>query len=424
VPKHTYVSAERFLLSREFFGMKLGLENITRFLDDIGTPQDRYATIHLAGTNGKGSTAAMLAAILQAQGYTTGLFTSPHLTTLRERVRVDGRMIAQRSVTAYVDRHRKELTRRKLSFFEVLAAMAFEHFARRKVDIAVIETGLGGRLDATNVLFPEVTLTTSISRDHIEILGGTLRKIAREKAGIIKSGVPHLIGMLPEAAEKVIVERCRRLAAPLYRLTSADFTANPGRNALDFRDNGWSVSDVRPALNGPHQLCNAALALKTIAILRQRGWQISKKAVRGGLASTVWPGRFEVRQQRGKPTLVFDVGHNVGGVTAFVEAFKARFPGRRTRVLTGFVKRKEHQQMFDLLAQVAQDYSIVPLATRRSVELDDLFAATNFRSVSVKRYGSLRTAYRHLSESSDPDDIVTVIGSHFLVGEFFEKYGS
>ncbi len=423
MPKHSYVSAERFLLSREFFGMKLGLENITRFLESIGSPQKAYKTIHIAGTNGKGSTAAMLAAILQAQGYKTGLFTSPHLTTLRERMRVNGRLISERSVVGYVDRHRRELTRRKLSFFEVMTAMAFEYFRRAKVDIAVIETGLGGRLDATNVLTPELTIITDISRDHQEILGNTLAKIAYEKAGIIKPGVPNLIGMLPESAERVIRAKCEKVGAPLYRLTPRDYVATAATNRLDFRDNGWSMQGVKPSLLGPHQLKNAALVLKATAVLRQHGTRLSKRAVREGMAATDWPGRFQVVQRRGKPTLVFDVGHNAGGMAAFVETFQARFPGRRAHVLTGFVKRKEHQKMFDSLARIADDYTLVPLSTKRTVDVVQLCREIKWRGVPMRRYGTLKTAWKRLSESCDRDDIITVIGSHYLVGEFFQKFG-
>jgi len=211
MPRHSYASAESFLLSREFFGMKLGLENITAFLKLIDTPQQHYHTVHLAGTNGKGSCAAMLDSILRSHGYKTGLFTSPHLVEFRERIRVNGRMIPRPSLVRFVDQYRSELTRRKLSFFETVAAMALEYFARTSVDVAVIETGLGGRLDATNVLSPLLTMTTDISRDHVEILGSSMAKIAREKAGIIKPGVPHLIAALPKAAENVIARRCHQV---------------------------------------------------------------------------------------------------------------------------------------------------------------------------------------------------------------------
>ena len=423
MPRHSYEAAERFILSREFFGMKLGLENITEFLDTIGSPQNDYGTIHLAGTNGKGSTANMLAAILSAQGYKTGLFTSPHLVSLRERVRVDGRMIPRPSVAAFLDRHRKELTRRKLSFFEVVTAMALEYFSRCGVDAAVIETGLGGRLDATNVLQPWLTLTTDISRDHLEILGTTERKIAREKAGIIKPGVPHLAGILPPVADKVIADRCRRLKAPLYRLNAGDFVPDDVRNRLDFHHNGWSVRRVQPGLSGPHQLRNAALALKAVAVLNGEGVRISKRAVYEGLKSVAWPGRFQVVTRRFRPTLVFDVGHNAGGVAAFAETFRTRFPGRRAKVLTGFVKRKEHQKMFDLLAPITEHYTIVPLATKRSMDIDEMCDSVNWRGVPVKRFRSLTTGWKHLERLTAPDDIVVIIGSHFLVGEFFEKFG-
>lgn len=423
MPAGSYRSAERFILSREFFGMKLGLENITEFLTSIGSPQTNYPTIHVAGTNGKGSTVSMLAAILQAQGYKTGLYTSPHLISLRERVRVNGRIIPDRSVTAFVDRYRKELVRRKLSFFEVLTALAFEHFSRAGVDVAVIETGLGGRLDATNVLRPLLTVTTDISRDHMEILGGTLRKIAFEKAGIIKPGIPHLIGLLPPVAEDVIAARCQQLGSPFHRLQIEDFAAFADTNRLDFRHNGWRLRGVVPGLLGPHQLRNAALALKATAILRDAGLRISKRAVHEGMASVKWAGRFQVVTRRNKPTLVFDVGHNAGGIAAFVETFQTRFPGRKARILTGFVKRKEHQKMFNQLAKIAEQYVIIPLDTKRSADTAELCRTINWRQVPVHRAASMATGWRRVAKEAQPDDIIAVIGSHYLVGEFFEKIG-
>ncbi|MDH4158255.1 MAG: Mur ligase family protein, partial [candidate division Zixibacteria bacterium] len=291
--KHTYVSAERFIISREFFGLKLGLRNISEFLQSIGAPQTAYRTIHVAGTNGKGSTAAMLAAILQAQGYKTGLFTSPHLVSLRERISVNGRKISKRSVVSFIDANRPELARRKLSFFELLAAMAFDHFRRARVDVAVIETGLGGRLDATNVLRPELTLTTEISRDHMEILGRSLIKIAREKAGIIKPAIPHLVGLLPEEAEEVIRHTCYEKQAPFFRLSARDMRLYPEEMKFDFRYNGARWAGVRTSLKGIHQMRNAALALKASAILAKNGLPLTRRAQREGLARTDWPGRFQ-----------------------------------------------------------------------------------------------------------------------------------
>lgn len=420
--KHTYASAERFILSREFFGMKLGLENITGFLAEIGTPQTNYPTIHISGTNGKGSTAAMLESMLRVQGYKTGLFTSPHLVSFRERVKVCGRMIPKQSMTAFVDRYRPIITKRKLSFFEVVTALALHHFWKTKVDVAVIETGLGGRLDATNVLSPTLTITTEISRDHVEILGKSLTQIAREKAGIIKRDVPHLIGLLPEPAIEIMKQRCRKIGAPLVRLHKKDFSYEPAKGTLRYSDKMLTLPSIKPALYGNHQAKNGALAVKAVAILREHNLFVSKASVCKGLAETDWRARFEIVKRSGKPTLIFDVGHNVSGVQAFVDAFKSRFPGLRTRIITGFVKRKEHQVMFDHLSQIAADYSLVPLKTKRSSDIRELMTELNWREVTSRRFGSLGTAYRELLKTTDSNDIITVIGSHYLVGEFFTEF--
>ena len=422
MPRHSYAAAERYILSREFFGMKLGLENITTFLESIGSPQTKYKTIHIAGTNGKGSTAAMLEAIYRAQGYKTGLFTSPHLISLRERVKVNGRMIPRNSVALFVDRHRKVLSQRKLSFFEHITAMALEYFARASVDIAIIETGLGGRLDASNVLLPEMTITTEISRDHLEILGFTLPKIAREKAGIIKKSVPHLVGMLPESAERVIRKRCKDVGAPFFKLHKRDFVADIKNMRLDFRHNGLAIKGVAPSLPGPAQMRNSALVLKAVALLRERGLPVSKRAIKEGLSNTVWRGRFQVVEYRNKPTHIFDVCHNATGVNSFVETFKAKFPNRKARVITGFVKRKEHQKMFDSLSEITDSYALVPLSTGRSANMKELAESINWRDVPYRRYGTLITAYQKTLGNSSSGDIVVILGSHFLVGEFFEKF--
>ncbi|MDH3891626.1 MAG: bifunctional folylpolyglutamate synthase/dihydrofolate synthase [candidate division Zixibacteria bacterium] len=419
--EHSYVSAERFILSREFFGMKLGLENIAQFLEDIGSPQHAYPTIHLAGTNGKGSTAAMIAGILGTSGYRTGLFTSPHLVTLRERMRVDGRMIPRRSVTAFIDRHRRELARRKLSFFELITAMALDYFKRARVDLAVIETGLGGRLDATNVLAPILTITTDISRDHTEILGTSLRKIAYEKAGIIKPSAAHLISLLPDIARLEIQRRCKELGAPMHRLTSSDFKTHPSELSFDFQANGWRLTKLSTALAGHHQLTNAALALKALSIIDKLGISIPVEAMRKGLRQVQWPGRFQVLKRRGQPTVVLDVCHNAAGVAAFVKTFGARFKGRKAHIITGFVQRKPHREMFRLLNQIALEFHLVPLKTRRRADLDELTSGVDFSGVPVYQSGSLVSAFQRLVKRCRPDDTIVVAGSHYLVGEYLEK---
>ncbi len=422
--KHTYVSAERFILSREFFGMKLGLENISTFLRDIGAPQSQFASVHVAGTNGKGSTATILAAVFQQAGYRTGLFTSPHLVTFRERIRIDGQMIPKRAVTVFIDRHRRELSRRKISFFELTTALALDYFARAQVEIAIIETGLGGRLDATNVLAPELTIITDVNFDHMEILGHTLREIAFEKAGIIKPSVPNLIGQLAPEPRQVIAQQCRMGGAPLHSLSRRDFTSHRDTGRLDYHTKRFVLSRLSPAMVGPHQLQNAALVIKAATILKERGWRLTKAAIKKGITSAQIAGRFQIIERPGAPIHILDVGHNAPGMAAFVKAFQVRFPGRKAKVITGFVRLKQHREMISSLASITELFALVPLRSHRSIPPSELIRDADFGLVPYKKYGSLPVAHRHLLKSSRPDDIIVVVGSHYLVGEFLGKLSS
>lgn len=289
--------------------------------------------------------------------------------------------------------------------------------------MAVIETGLGGRLDATNVLDPVATVITDISFDHAEILGDTLGKIAFEKAGIIKSGVPNVIGLLPAEARKVIVRVGRERKAPLVALTAKDFRLSAGKTALDFLQPGLQLKNFAPSLAGRHQIKNCALALKTIGVLRERGFKIPKRAVEFGLKNTVWPGRFQVLANgSGGPTLVLDVCHNEAGAAAFADTFARVYPGRRCLVLMGLVKRKQHQEMINHLSTIAREFRLVPLKTKRTVDMKALMAEMDWRGVPVNRSAELKTGYSALSKKASPDDIIAVIGSHYLVGEFLAKH--
>ena len=422
MPKHTYQAAEKFILSREFFGMKLGLENIGTFLESLGNPQNKYMTIHVAGTNGKGSTSSMIASILQQQGYKIGLFTSPHLVSYRERIRVNGKNIPKQSLVSFIDRHRKELTKRKLSFFELCAAMAFEHFAKSHVEFAVIETGLGGRLDATNVLHPELTLTTSISLDHIEILGNTIRKITKEKAGIIKPHSNHLIGILPLQATEILKKTCMQQKTKFHRLVPSHIHVRKDNLSFDYINKNISIKNITPSLVGTHQIHNSALAIKSAEILKNNGIKISNKAIKNGIEQAIWPARFQIKEYKLKPTHIFDVSHNVEGVESFVKSFKIKYPNRKAYVLTGFVKRKEHQKMFNLLSQISAYYALVPLSTKRTTNVADMIKNIDFKSVPIKQFGKLSSGYNAILKMTNRDDIIIVIGSHYLVGEFFERY--
>jgi len=420
----SYTQAKRFIFSREFFGMKLGLENILEYLEELGNPERKFKSVHIAGTNGKGSTAAMIASIFRAQGYKTGLYTSPHLVDFRERIQIDGKKITERAVVSFITAQKKELQKRKLTFFELVTALALDYFAKEKIDVAVIETGLGGRLDATNVLSPNLTITTDIDFDHTEILGRTVRKISREKAGIIKSGTPHLAGLLPTEAVKIIAEICREKDSPFYELNRNDLKLNVNQMSVGFAENGYRFADIRPALYGPHQLSNTALVLKAASIFRNNGLYVSKKAIIDGIVNTDWPGRFQILTALGRPTIVLDVAHNTGGIRAFAESFKIRFPNRRGRFLCGFVQKKNHQSIFDTLNKIAEEFALAPLRTKRTAEPKELAKVIDFREKPVKCFGSLGAGLSYLTKKADFDDIICVVGSHYLVGEFLEKFGA
>lgn len=269
-----------------------------------------------------------------------------------------------------------------------------------------------------------MTIITDISFDHGEILGPTLRDIAGEKAGIIKPGVPTVIGFLSSTARSVIATRCRQLGSPLVPLARDDVRINRSTQTLESNIEGLRFRRLAPSLPGGHQLKNTALVLKAIETLRHGGFDIRKADVKTGLETTDWPGRFQVVPKgTSSPTVVLDVCHNSGGAKAFVDTFKKEFPRRQAQMIIGFVRRKPHQELIDLLASITEQFWLVPLASKRSVDTIKLMKTVNWNGVPVKRVAQLRTAWQQVLKCAAPDDIVAVIGSHYLVGEYLSRYG-
>jgi len=273
------------------------------------------------------------------------------------------------------------------------------------------------------VLEPLATIVTDISFDHMEILGATLRRIAIEKAGIIKTGIPHITGLLPREAAAVMRDTCRHRHAPYRPLNKTSFSLVPGKLQLEFRSPELRFKRLSPSLVGLHQLRNAALVLHTVGLLRKQGLPLSQKAIRTGIESAEWSGRFQILKRPRQPIVILDVGHNAGGVRAFVESFKIKFPGRRAAIIAGFVKKKQHEEMLAALAEVASSIDVVRLATRRSGDTRAMRRFISQLGVPSHRYGRLDLAYKRLVQSLDPDDIIVVCGSHYLVGEFLSRYG-
>jgi len=264
---------------------------------------------------------------------------------------------------------------------------------------------------------------TDISIDHAEILGSTLDLIAREKAGIIKRDVPTVIGLLPDEAAAAIRETCRERKSPLVRLAASHFRPHRENGSMDFTCNGLTLKKVHLSLAGQHQFRNGALVLRAVQQLGRDGLKLTHESIRRGLASTCWPGRFQVLPADGeRPETVLDVGHNPGGAAAFADTFRRQYPGRKTALLVGFVKRKAHQEIVDQLATIASGFWLVPLASKRSMDPRELEQEIDWHGVPVRRFARFDTAYRRLLKESDLGDIISIVGSHYLVGYYLERY--
>ena len=400
----------------EMAGMRPGLAPIQALLDAVGNPESRMRLVQIGGTNGKGSASAMLAAMLHAAGLRTGLYTSPHLRSVRERIRVDGRCIAEDDLADGVDALGTLFARLDATVFEATTALALDHFARAGVEVAVLEVGLGGRLDATTVGRPHVSVLTRIDYDHQALLGDTLARIAWDKAHIIRSGVAVSARQDPEA-ETPIGERAAAVGVPLLlegrELGVSVREASLDGQRLDLIGPDWRIEDARCALLGPHQPSNALVA---VAAARVMG--AGEAAIRRGLAEVRWPGRFQVLA--GSPTVILDGAHNPGGARALAASLRAYFPGRPVAFVLGISADKD-------LAGILSP--LLPLAERV------VFTAAN--SPRAADPESLRELARHLGplpgerlavaarpadalarlRQESPHALVCAAGSLFLLGE-------
>ncbi|HMQ74528.1 MAG TPA: folylpolyglutamate synthase/dihydrofolate synthase family protein [Flavobacteriales bacterium] len=378
---------------------KADLRTTEALMEALGHPEHGLRCVHVAGTNGKGSTSHMLASILQHAGLRTGLTTSPHLTDFRERVRVNGAMIPQEDVVRFVEDHRAVFEPLAPSFFEWSIALAFDHFRQEQVDIAVVETGLGGRLDSTNVITPEVAVITTIGWDHADLLGGTLEAIAAEKAGIIKSGIPVVIGEAEGSIDPLFRARAGAVGAPLIRVDHQ------------------RPLPIRPDLAGPHQERNARTVLTVVDLLRERGWPISEEAVLLGLSSVVTTtglrGRWQVLGR--DPLVVADVAHNADGL-AVVRGMLDRTPHRRLHVVLGMVNDKD---LGPALRQLPPDarYHFCMADIPRGLDAELLARAAADNGLHGRVHPSVRQAFVAACAEAAPDDLVLVTGSVFVVAE-------
>jgi dihydrofolate synthase/folylpolyglutamate synthase len=419
----TYAEALHLLGAARRFGMKLGLEPMRGLARALGSPQERLRFIHLAGTNGKGSTAAFCESCLRAAGRRVGLYTSPHLVSVRERIQVDRRPIPEADFAAGIGAVREAMGESPgtFTFFEIMTALALWYFAREKVDWVVWETGLGGRLDATNIVQPEAVIITNIGLDHQEYLGRSLEEIAAEKAGIIKPGVPVTSGVEPGPAAEIVARRARETNS-LLTVVPRDFAVeNPGwRGGRQMaRIDGH---DFALGLAGPHQVQNAGCAIA--ALRRLPGEMISTDAVTRGLEGTSWPGRFEIISE--SPLIVLDGAHNTAGAIRLMETWRKFLEVRGlapgTHLVFASVTDKDIAGIARLLRPAARQVSLVRLDSERSCE--PVALAGCFSGLPCALYGSVSELWPDLLRAAGPLPIL-ITGSLFLVGEVLaQQHGS
>lgn len=394
-------------------GIELKLERVHAAAQALGHPERARPTVHVGGTNGKGSTVSMLAAILGAAGYQVGVFTSPHLVSFRERITMNGVPITEDEVVDGIAHVRRMVQEGPsglgLTSFEIMTLLAWWAFARHRVDVVVLEVGLGGRLDATNVVVPAVTIITNVAVDHEAFLGSDLAGIAAEKAGIIKPGVP-VVTAAEGAVATAIHARADALGSAYHeRGIDFDLTLGAG-DALVFRSPERTIDDLHLALRGRHQRANAAVAVRALELLP--GLVPSAASVRAGLASAEWPGRLQV--VRASPLVLLDCAHNPAAVDVVVDEVRALAAGRAVRVLFGVMRDKAWHSMLESLSRLATEIVLTRPRQPRSADPRTLAGAVAMPH-HVERDPVL--AYRALVERSGPDDIVLVTGSIFLVGD-------
>jgi dihydrofolate synthase / folylpolyglutamate synthase len=415
----TYAAAVSYLYGLQKHGIKLGLDIMTALVGRLGMPQSCYRSLHIAGTNGKGSTAAMTAAMFQAGGYRVGLYTSPHLVEFGERIRINGRMISESDIARLTELV-KRVSEPDLSptFFEFTTAMALQYFAESQVDLAVLEVGLGGRFDATNVVSPLVCAITTIALDHQQYLGSTLESVAFEKAGIIKPDVPVVVGRLPREARETIERIAAEREAQAFCL-DRDFQVE-GKTPSRFNYSGFGVryEDLSSPLLGVHQLDNCACAVSLVEAAHQAGLAVAESAIREGLYKVQWEGRLEVVAR--DPLTVLDGAHNPAAAQAladYLRTFRLSHPLSRVVLVLAMMRDKDHRRFLERLKGLVDHVVVTQAELERSATVDELLPLVAEQwpeaRTSARASGALAEA-RQLARSQD---LICVTGSLMLIGE-------
>ena len=449
----SYDETIHYLFNLQKYGIKFGLENISRIMSAFHDPHTAFPSVHVAGTNGKGSTSALIASVLQASGFRTGLFTSPHLVSFTERIRIGGEEISETDVIDLAGEVRgivSGLQDFSPTFFEVVTAMAMLYFSKSKTDIAVMEVGMGGRLDATNIITPEVSVVTAISYDHKEFLGPSLGDIAREKAGIIKKGIPVAVSGQEAEALHVLEDRALEQEAQLF-LYGRDFASELKKSDVsgirfDYHSvDGLAIRDLILPLPGEHQMRNASIAIKAVELIKGRGLTprsqrtlttphaspITYDSIREGIRNVRWPGRLEFIHD--KPPVVIDGAHNPGAAIVLAQTLKKDFLKKYKKIIIilGIMKDKDIEGIMEPLLQVASETILTAPAYSRSAtpeKLADVARSLGFSTPRICRTvkDSINTAMRIAEDPAfthDHPPLILISGSFYTIGEAKEAFG-
>lgn len=400
--------------------IKKGLTNTIELCNALGNPQEKFKSIHVAGTNGKGSTSHMIAAVLQSEGYKTGLYTSPHLKHFTERIRINGQEADRNYVVEFVNRIQPLIENIHPSFFEITVVMAFDYFASHNIDVAVIEVGLGGRLDSTNVIHPVLSVITNIGMDHTEILGDTLEKIAFEKAGIIKHNVPVVISERQPGIDQVFMDVARSQQSPIHFASDTFTLRMEGDNFSVTKKQQLFLDSINLDLKGDYQRKNILGVIQSIDLLRENGLTISDKAIRVGLANVVSLTGLKGRWQKlgDKPLVICDTGHNAEGIQEIVNQIHLQ-RYKKLYVVLGMVRDKDSKRVLSLLPKEAQ-YFFCQAKIPRALDAKELQDKANEFGLTGEVIPDVNMAIKAARQKATSEDMIYIGGSTFVVAEIEE----
>jgi dihydrofolate synthase/folylpolyglutamate synthase len=408
-----------YLYGLERFGMVFGLENISRLLQVLEDPHRVLQVIHVGGTNGKGSVSAMMASVLQEEGYRVGLYTSPHLVSFTERIQINGTEIAWDEVVRLTDLLRSRVEEagmpQQFTFFDFTTALALYYFAHQEVGVTILEVGLGGRLDSTNVIHPLITVITNVAKDHFQILGERIEDIAHEKAGIVKHGVPLMSGATQPEVIQILEETCKEKEAPL-RLAGRDFKGEKiATGTFNFHGRQWDLADIRLGVAGPFQIENATVALGALEALEERGYRVGEESIYQGLAAVRWPGRLELIQE--SPQILLDGAHNPAAAGSLKKALQEEFDYHHLYMVMGIMQDKEVAAIVAELAPLAEVLIAASPSNPRAMRAQRLAEIAQDYCSAVTVIEDVSEAVEYAQEAAQEDDLILVTGSLFTVGE-------